>query len=743
MKKIIILLLCFLCLTSVMAGCTQASDIAFEKQEYTITEGESLVPVVTVRPKKFGYELYSTNNTILTVDGEKVTALKTGVVTLRAVSGNKEAEATVYVVAKQSVDVLDPTFPDPSYITFSVINYTAAQLESEVIRTLTLPAGTDITSSFPSLIGYDLTWYSDRDGINALPKNVAAPSGQVTYYAVAQARVNRFLTDEKGRVVGLEYPNLEHKTLVFPSSYGDLTLTGVADHAFYGDTTIETIVIPRTFTYIGSFAFAGCTSLTTVRFAEGSLLEEIGAFAFGPTYTEPKQEEEVEEDSSEILDYLSSLLDSVGLSQLVQTPEPETEEEITINEDYCSSLTEMELPSSLKTIGSYAFYNCNSFAAELPEGLETISYGAFRGSKITVADLKNVKKIDAYAFYDCTELSEVLHSEKVEECGGYAFTNTALYSTQIAKKTAVYAGTMVVGCYAGLDRVELLHGTTLIADYAFNTKKQDNLTVIFPEGGNVRIGWQSFYVTGYRTSSDEFPIFSDNLFLAVGENESSSYAAEYPLLADKFCERKIYSVTEKDQVNFGLHSVLKTSSGSYVYDRFIVGTTEGKFYSPYEIDLSLLPFSIVRINSTAFSSIAPLQKIGLGKVETVADFAVSGCPNLAVIDFTQATVVPTLLTSSSFLFSGFSEDCVVEVTKENYNAFKTKWEERTTAKGKLAYRQTISLYLDGDFYQEAEMLLPGSNKLGTENVTWYLDEDFQTPVLTVPVGTTTLYGKTN
>lgn len=744
-KSLLILILSALLMA--LVGCSEAYKLSFTESEYTVTEGDTFTPEVKVSPKKAGYELFSGNNTILTVEGEKATALKPGIVTLTARSGDKEATATVYVLAKSNSDVNDPTFPDPSYITFSVINYTSAQLESEVIRTLTLPAGTDITESFPSLTGYELSWFSDENGRDALPEKVLAPSGQVTYYAVARARLNRFLTDEEGRVTGLEYPNLDHKTLVFPASYNDVPITGVADRAFYGDTTIESIVIPVTFTYIGKFAFAGCTSLTSVRFAEGSTLTEIGDFAFGPTYTEPEEKEEEEEEDSDILSYLDSLLDSVGLTQLSPSAgkDEEKEEEIKINEDYCAKLADMELPASVKKIGSYAFYNCSSMHSALPDNLETISYGAFRGSKIASADLHNVKKIEAYAFYDCTELAEVTRAEKVEECGGYAFHNTALYNKQIKSNSVVYAGSMVVGCYGGKNRVELLFGTTLIADYAFNNKKQDNLTVLFNKGEPVRIGWQSFYVTGYRSGSTNQPIFSDNLFLAVGEGETESYASKYPLLSDKFCERVLVNVEGKDNVNFGVHSLLKLQSGKYAYDLFTVGTTEGKFFSPYEIDLSRLEHGseIVRLNAYSMNGIAHLTKLNLARVETVAEGAVSACANLKLIDLTGATVIPTLLSSASFLFSGFSADCIVRVTKDNYNAFYTAWEGRTTARSRLAFVQNVSLYVDGVFDKTVEMDIPSSSLPEEEGVTWYLDEGCATPATSVPAQATALYGKTN
>ena len=736
MKKAILLVI--LILSFLLVGCTSATKAEFKQEEITVTVGEVFSPEVIVRPKRFEYRLYSGNNTILQVDGNNVTALQTGNATITLECGDKKDTLKVHVLSGSQTDINSPTFPDAANITFSVINYQSAQLETDVIRVLFTVAGTDITNSFPTLKGYSLAWFVDENGTVPIPGGVMAVKGDTTYYAIATELNNYVMVDENGYVTGLAYPNLKHSVYAFPESYNETTIRGIADYAFYGDVTLETIVIPKTYTYIGKFAFAGCTALKSVRFAEGSELTEIGDFAFGPTYTEPEEEEEEEEDDT--LAYLDSLLDTFGLTQL--KPNPTTEEETKINEDYCASLT-MTLPASVKSIGSYAFYNCSALKTTIPENLETIGYGAFRGSNIEVADLRNVRKIEAYAFYDCKKLTEVVNTEKVTSCGGYAFAGTPLYENQIKSKKAVYAGTIAIGSYTGKDRINLLSGTTLIADYAFSDKKLYNLTVYFNAGQKVIIGWQAFCVAEYVGVGTQNPIFSEDVFLVVGAGEGDSYRAENYLLSDRFGERVEIDVTDLTDVNYGHHVLFKMADGKYVYDKFTPVLRNLEPVQPTEIDLSTLSHGndIYRINSFAFESLSELKTIRLARVTSVAEFAVSDCEKLSLIDLSNlATGQVELRSSISFQFSTFASDCIILVTEGNYSSISSAWSERTTARNRLRYYANVTFYVDGVVQTEEEWLLPYFGEI--TGGPWYLDEECSDQCTTIPAGTTKLYSKT-
>jgi hypothetical protein len=108
------------------------------------------------------------------------------------------------------------------------------------------------------------------------------------------------------------------------------------------NTYIKGIILPNTLTIIGYYAFAICTSLTSVTIPEG--VTSIGEGAF---------------------------VDCTGLTSVI-IPDSVT----SIGDDAfadCTGLTSVTIPGSVKSIGDYAFYNCS--------GLTTVSFGT--GSNIT------------------------------------------------------------------------------------------------------------------------------------------------------------------------------------------------------------------------------------------------------------------------------------------------------------------------------------------------------------------------
>lgn len=94
----------------------------------------------------------------------------------------------------------------------------------------------------------------------------------------------------------------------------------------------------------------------------------------------------------------------------------------------CTSLVEVELPSTLKVIGLRAFEGCNSLEnITLPEKLKKIDHGAFsRCSKLEKINIpKSVSEISGWCFVGCYRLNEItVDEENPNFCGvdGVLFT---------------------------------------------------------------------------------------------------------------------------------------------------------------------------------------------------------------------------------------------------------------------------------------------------------------------------------
>ena len=90
---------------------------------------------------------------------------------------------------------------------------------------------------------------------------------------------------------------------------------------------------------------------------------------------------------------------------------------------FCSSLSNINLPSSVKTIGEYAFYECASLKQiELPSSLEMLGNYVFYGcSQLKSLFIpKNVKNLGDWMFAKCESIPEA----------GFSFDYIAIYTKQ-------------------------------------------------------------------------------------------------------------------------------------------------------------------------------------------------------------------------------------------------------------------------------------------------------------------------
>ena len=117
--------------------------------------------------------------------------------------------------------------------------------------------------------------------------------------------------------------------------------------------SIKEVIIEEGITSIGDYAFANCTSLTSIEIPEG--VTSIGICAFG------------------------------GCTSLTSIEIPDSVINIKNYAFYfCASLENIEIPENVNSIGASAFEGCTSLTnITIPENLTNIEYDVFEGARIT------------------------------------------------------------------------------------------------------------------------------------------------------------------------------------------------------------------------------------------------------------------------------------------------------------------------------------------------------------------------
>ncbi len=228
------------------------------------------------------------------------------------------------------------------------------------------------------------------------------------------------------------------KIVIPPTSPDGDRVIGIAPLAFRQSNTLIEIEIPEGVVNISDAAFENCPLLQTVILPQS--IQTIGdAFNECPSLAFNRY------DNAEYLGNEQNpyLLLVKAKDQTIDTCTVHPNVKLIHHRafEFCMSLSEIDLPDSILSIGDFAFQGCKSLPTIiLPKGLRALGDYVFSDC-YSLTDIEipiGVSRIGHSAFSDCMALQKITLPQKVERIGMLAFFRcTSLSEIEIPNKNCV------------------------------------------------------------------------------------------------------------------------------------------------------------------------------------------------------------------------------------------------------------------------------------------------------------------
>ncbi len=239
------------------------------------------------------------------------------------------------------------------------------------------------------------------------------------------------------------------------------SVTSIGGYAFSGCSGLTSLTIGNSVTSIGNSTFSGCSSLASVTI--GNSVTSIGSCAF----------------------YNCQGLTSVQITDLAAwcNISFETEDSNPLWHAYHLYLNgeevkDLVIPTSVTSIGNYAFYNC--------QGLTSVTIG------------NSVTSIGYAAFYNCSGLTSLIIPNSLTSISGYAFSGCSGLTSLTIPNSVTSIGN---GAFSGVDIdiatvISLIENPFIISSSVFSYKTVKNATLYVPKGTidkyKTTEGWKDF-----------------------------------------------------------------------------------------------------------------------------------------------------------------------------------------------------------------------------------------------------------
>lgn len=389
----------------------------------------------------------------------------------------------------------------------------------------------------------------------------------------------------------------------------------LGESAFYGNSSLTSIVLPDTTVSIGASCFYNCNKLATL-----NLPSSLTAFETKTFYN------------------CSELWKDAGTVTF-----PASIKRLESQAFYgCTSITSINLSNTqLETIGEEAFYNCNSLSGDpgFNDNLKVISKKAFCQCTnlghvddqygISLTFPAKLTTIGESAFEQCQSFTGINWSNApVQSLGKSAFTNcTSISYLTIPNGLASIPESLCVGC-SKLGRIDIPVSVTSIGNNAF--QNCNSLTNIF------------YYSTSVDSADENNSNFRASQLESIGTYAFAGSGLSSFYLPSKVSVIKDFTFSEcknLDVVRF--HDNLTYIGNSAFSNCSVLGKND-------EANKSLtIPATVSTLGGSAFNGCKTLESITLEstKITTLNASTFSNCTNLKTVTLPDSI---TVLENSAF-----------------------------------------------------------------------------------------------
>ena len=333
---------------------------------------------------------------------------------------------------------------------------------------------------------------------------------------------------------------------------------------------------------------------------------------------------------------------------------------ITVIPDYafekCSSLTKINIPTSLVQIRANAFSQTALKEFIAPESLKEIWLYAFKDAKeLTNVELKNVTEIGDMVFENCEKLESIVIPETLEEIGASVFGgcsslhdidlpnkplaldhNTFYGSAYYEDKSNWENGVLYVDNYLlainsdflNVTEYEVKEGTIAIANNAFLNNAKNLTKITLPEG--LKLIGEKAFSSLYKLESVNIPSSVDtigyNAFASTGIYGNDTNWSDNGLYIDGWLVNVQNTKISEFEVKEGTIGVSNGSDVSFIPSR------------ARKITKLTLPSSLRYIGKNSFKQLTLIKEISLaGSLEFIKEGAFAVCSSLEKVSLDECT----------------------------------------------------------------------------------------------------------